>query len=385
LIRRHLAICLIAVLASAQVPSTAVASKPAEQKPSHARWELKYFYDEDDSSLVLLDLKFPSARRGVASGTIVQNSRLKNVVVLTSDGGDTWSVVPVNEPGYSLFFLNESVGWMVAPKAIWKTVESGRSWKKIPKTPKLARRVHFLDEMHGYALCGLKSVYTTADGGTSWTLLPASQEPSAKRDFAAYEAVDFEGSRGLITGWSDLPRQDRRRLPDWMEPDKAKLRREWPTLNIVLETLDGGKNWKTSTVPIFGRISRVDVGANRSLALLEFRNAFEVPSEVISIDAQSGKSTSVFRKPDRKVTDLLLLPHGPAYLAAIEAVPAMPNSPVPGRLKMIRSHDFTHWEEMEVDYRASGTRAVLAAPDASNVWVATNTGAILKLSPFQNN
>jgi hypothetical protein len=316
---------------------------------------------------------------------IVQNSRSKNVVVLTSDGGSTWSIVPVKEPGYSLFFLNESVGWMVTPKAIWKTVESGRSWKKIPKTPKLARRVHFLDEMRGYALCGLKSVYTTADGGANWTLLPVSQEPSAKRDYAAYEAIDFEGSRGLITGWSDLPRREPRELPDWMEPDKAKLRREWPTLNIVLETLDGGKSWKASTAPIFGRISRVDAGANRTLALLEFRNAFEVPSEVISIDVQTGKSTSVFRKPNRKVTDLLLLPGGSAYLAAIEAIPALPNSPVPGRLKKIRSNDFSRWEEMEVDYRASGTRAVLAASDDANVWVATNSGAILKLSTFQNN
>jgi hypothetical protein len=245
--------------------------------------------------------------------------------------------------------------------------------------------VHFLDEMRGYALCGLKSVYTTEDGGATWTLLAASQEPSATRDHAAYEAIDFEGPRGLITGWSDLPRPDRRRLPDWMEPEKARSRREWPTLNIVLETLDGGKNWKASTAPIFGRISRVEVGAQRILALLEFRNAFEVPSEVIFIDPQTGKSNSVFKKPNRKVTDLLLLLQGPAYLAAVEIIPTLPNSPVPGRLRMIRSDDFKRWEEMEVDYRASGTRAILAGADESNLWVATDTGAILKLSGSQNN
>ena len=380
MIQRIFSVAFAAVVACAQTPTTGIEPRPVETKPAQARWELKYLYDEDDSSLILLDLEFPSPRRGIASGTIVQNSRSKNVVVITADGGNTWSIVPVKEPGHSLFFLNESVGWMVTSKNIWKTVESGRSWKKIPKTPKLVRRVHFLDEANGYALCGLKSVYTTADGGATWNLLPASQEPSANPEYTAYEAVDFQGPRGLIAGWSSPPRRESR-LPDWMEPEKAKLRREWPTMNIVLETLDGGKNWKTSTAPIFGRISRIDVaGDSRGLALLAFRNAFEVPSAVISIDSKTGKSDTVYSNRNRKVTDLLLSKSGSAYLAAIEAIPALPNSPVPGKLKIIRSNDFSVWEEMEVDYRASGTYAMLAAPDDKNLWVATNTGAILKLS-----
>jgi hypothetical protein len=170
-----------------------------------------------------------------------------------------------------------------------------------------------------------------------------------------------------------------------MEPDKAKLRREWPTMNIVLETLNGGKNWKASTAPIFGRISRVDVADTRGLALLSFQHAFEVPSQVISLDLQTGRSSTVYSNRNRKVTDLLLLTGGAAYLAAIETAQALPNSPVPGKLKMIRTSDFSVWEEMEVDYRASGTRAMLAASGEADVWVATDSGAILKLSLFQNN
>ena len=34
---------------------------------------------------------------------------------------------------------------------------------------------------------------------------------------------------------------------------------------------------------------------------------------------------------------------------------------------------------MEVDYRAVAHRAILAAPDAANLWVATDTGMILQL------
>ena len=35
---------------------------------------------------------------------------------------------------------------------------------------------------------------------------------------------------------------------------------------------------------------------------------------------------------------------------------------------------------MDVDYRAVARRAYLAAPDAANVWAATDTGMILKLA-----
>jgi hypothetical protein len=37
------------------------------------------------------------------------------------------------------------------------------------------------------------------------------------------------------------------------------------------------------------------------------------------------------------------------------------------------------WREMDVDYRAIAQRAIIAAPDPRHMWVATDTGAILKL------
>jgi hypothetical protein len=38
------------------------------------------------------------------------------------------------------------------------------------------------------------------------------------------------------------------------------------------------------------------------------------------------------------------------------------------------------WIDMDVDYRAVATRASIAAVDPRNVWVATDTGMILKLT-----
>ena len=53
-------------------------------------------------------------------------------------------------------------------------------------------------------------------------------------------------------------------------------------------------------------------------------------------------------------------------------------NPIPGRLKVLTSDDMEQWREMDLDYRAEAHRAILASAGAS-VWVATDTGMILKL------
>ena len=51
------------------------------------RWRVQYFYDEDKSTLVISDLQFPSATRGVAVGAIMEGKSRKPVALVTSDGG----------------------------------------------------------------------------------------------------------------------------------------------------------------------------------------------------------------------------------------------------------------------------------------------------------
>ena len=79
------------------------------------RWELQYFHDEDKSNLTIVDLAFPSERRGVAVGMIQDDGRARNVALITADSGRTWTPVKLDEPPVSIFFLDESLGWMVTP------------------------------------------------------------------------------------------------------------------------------------------------------------------------------------------------------------------------------------------------------------------------------
>jgi hypothetical protein len=113
------------------------------------------------------------------------------------------------------------------------------------------------------------------------------------------------------------------------------------------------------------------------IALLRFEGRFDYPSVVVHLDWKTGASKVVYRQKDRVVTDLAVVDGG-AVLAAVEPPGSLANTPVPGKLRMLRGSRLTSWKEMKVDYRAAARRAVLAS-QGSDLWVATDTGMILKL------
>ncbi|MCU1259853.1 MAG: glycosyl hydrolase, repeat-containing protein [Bryobacterales bacterium] len=349
--------------------------------PAAERWDIQYSYDQLQSSLVITDLKFPSAKRGIASGYVVDKGKSKPTVVVTSDGGLHWTLVPVKEIGNSLFFLDESIGWMITDKAIWQTEEAGRSWQKVntPKDMKDLQRLWFLDRKHGWAVGERKQAWETTDGGVTWTAMAAAAEPKVNADYTTYSVVSFANSReGIIAGWDEPPRHER--VPDWMDPEAAKKRRQWPSTLVLLQTRDAGKTWDASTASIFGRVTKISFAPDSSsIGLIEFTDNFEWPSEVYRVNGHDGKSTRIFRRADRAISDVAVMPSGTVYLAGKQSTSVVHSSPIAGKLKILRSLDKESWEEMPVDYKVEAHRAMIAAPDENNIWVATDTGSILKL------
>ena len=148
------------------------------------RWNIQYFYDQSRSKLEIVDLAFPTAQRGIAVGWIgdsTSDKKVRPTEILTSDGGEHWTLSPLKDEPRSVFFLNENLGWMVTETAIWSTSEAGLNWRKICEQPKpnpklgpaspggLILRLWFLDEQHGFAIGYQKTVLQTADGGRTWT------------------------------------------------------------------------------------------------------------------------------------------------------------------------------------------------------------------------
>jgi hypothetical protein len=343
------------------------------------RWKIQYSYQKLDSLLELRDLRCPSAQRCIAAGVIFEKSgRQHGVIVLTSDGGKQWSLVDVKEYPESLFFLNDSVGWMVTDRGIWSTSESGRSWTKL-EAAKGAVRVHFLDPLHGYASGFPKLVYETTDGGKKWSKLAAAALPPTEAQDTVYNCISFSGQHGVIVG--NLVQRDNGLAPIWLDPDVARYRREHETKAAILETFDGGKKWEASTLPIVGSLSQLRFANEGSVIILvEYMNYFALPSSVYKTRLRQPGAQAIFEERDRAVTDVALLPDGSAILASIEPPGSSNQVPIPGKLKMLESANLKVWREIDTDYRAVAQRAILAAVDAQHVWVATDTGMILNLA-----
>jgi hypothetical protein len=133
---------------------------------------------------------------------------------------------------------------------------------------------------------------------------------------------------------------------------------------------------------MIGRISRIRFGPTRfGLWLIEFGEAFDYPSEVYRADSRTVNLERAYRTKNRAITDVWLTPSGEGYLAGTEAQGQI-RLPLPNKVKVLHAGpDLTDWTEMAVDYRAEANRVILAGSGERDLWLATDTGMILKLVP----
>lgn len=334
-------------------------------------WKIQFFYDHANSNFSINDLKCPSSQHCVASGMIDdKKGREQGAVVVTTDGGLHWSEYEVREKPVSLFFLSDSLGWMVTDRGLWSTAEGGRSWTKV-HPQKGILQTWFLDTNHGY-VSGFKGlVEETIDGGRSWSKLEATGEPSEPPE-VSYDIISFLGKRGIIVG-----------IPEDSAPFGRQSRSESNKRVVMLETLDAGKTWTYRPVPVEGEPAQVRLtNEGYVISLIVYSDPDRsVASAVFKTALGSADSKVIFAERDRAATDIVLRGDGEAILATIEPPGAMPQVPIPGKLKILKSSNLKVWQEMPVDYHAVAQRAIIAAPDTQNMWVATDTGSILKWTP----
>ncbi|MDZ4801178.1 MAG: YCF48-related protein [Bryobacteraceae bacterium] len=343
------------------------------------RWEMQYFYDEAKSSLTLTDIAFPSPSRGLASGWITEGNRVKPVVLVTSDAGVRWTRVPVSEAGQSLYCLDETACWMVTEKGVWFSDETGRTWRRIRKTNGISG-VHFITRDHGWIFGHQKQMLETTDAGKTWKQVPEATAVKTAVERTGFYAMSFINEKsGILTGRSE-PAAPRSRFPIWADAD-PELNRERPTLTLLVETRDAGKTWTATAASMFGRFSRLSKPSQTGVALglIEFERYFTYASEVYQYTFSTGKLVRSFRQKDVAITDVAVVPKGGGLIGGFEPPGRLARTPVPGKVRLWLSTDFTSWYEFPVDYRAVARRVRLAVVDDSHMWAATDTGMILRL------
>jgi len=372
--RRMILPVVLALGVSAQtLPEIPVA--PPMKSTAAQKWKIRYFYDEDKTELSLTDMSFAGAKYGVAVGAILERKgRPRGTALITRDGGAKWTLAPLKEPPISVFPLGEGRFYVVASKELYYSDEAGLKFER-RKAPEGLLHVYFLDDRHGFGAGAGKTVWKTEDGAHTWTMVPESESLKVTDEWTTITCVEFLNSKhGAIAGFSKPPRYARE--PDWVDPERALRRRQLPSTTILMETGDGGATWATHLTSVFGVVTRLQLHGLFGVSLFSFDDDFAWSSEVDEIDLHTGKSHPIFRRKDVTITDVLLLPSGSLVLAGIQPAGKLRTSPVPGKLRVFTSEDQQTWSEDEVDYRAAGHVAMLAAA-GDRPYVALDSGMIL--------
>ena len=185
--------------------------------------------------------------RGVSavSESVAWASGSGSTVLRTSDGGATWSRLNVTSDkldfrdvdgvdAQTAYVLSIGNG---ADSRIYKTTEAGATWTmqfKNDDQKAILDAMTFWDAKHGLvfgdSINGQFYILTTADGGRTWSRVPAAALPPALENEGAFAA---SGTNIAVFGKSNA----------WIGTGAGSKAR-------VLRTADGGRSWQVADTPL---------------------------------------------------------------------------------------------------------------------------------------
>jgi photosystem II stability/assembly factor-like uncharacterized protein len=296
--------------------------------------------------------------------------------VITRDGGEHWTSRKPSESPMSLFFLNDTTGWMVTARGLWNTRDAGETWKKI-KSGQGCLRVFFADPLHGWLVGSGRVFEETSDGGTRWVGVPdAAKLPGSPADITL-EYVHFSNPlQGTVVG--EVAGRSDRSSPAWVNPDRARYPPPPDGGVIGGQTVDGGRTWTWGSVGLYQRLAATAFPtADHGWLVFGADSPTQGYSEVTERNWSAAKSTTLYRLDGARISGLDTGPDGSLVLAAVQVQGKLADTPVPGKVRIFTGDAFSTLREETVDYRAVARRIVLAR--AGSAWfAATDTGMILR-------
>lgn len=182
---------------------------------SQEDWKLIHPYPTCNN---LIDAHFVSEMNGWVCGT-------HGLILHTEDGGITWETQhqSPDEALWSIFFLDENLGWSVGWSKIYHTDDGGDTWEtqNFPSVTGDLTDVFFMNPDTGWIVGTYQIVLKTTDGGNTWTKI--QNYLTAHKCFWSVSFTD--ALHGCAVG-------------DWLLDDKG----------FIMVTNDGGMSW-TETTP----------------------------------------------------------------------------------------------------------------------------------------
>jgi len=224
---------------------------------SRSIWHMKFVHP------LLLLLTMPASAQGekisvptqagfrglsVVSEKVVWASGTEGTVIRTLDAGKTWTVMAVagaeklDFRGIRAFDDKAAIIISSGPAEkgqarIYSTSDGGKSWKQVLEEKRAGiffDAVAFWDRQHGIVLSdpvdGKFALFTTNDGGGTWTQLPPAALPSALPNEGAFAASN---SCLVVQGSSNV----------WFATGGARVAR-------VFHSGDRGKTWQVAETPM---------------------------------------------------------------------------------------------------------------------------------------
>jgi photosystem II stability/assembly factor-like uncharacterized protein len=94
----------------------------------------------------------------------------ENIILITTNGGESWQQILLQGSNYSIYFIDESTGWVCNNEGkILKTTDAGLNWE-VKHTEELTEltSISFANENVGLAVGHNRTILITNDGGESW-------------------------------------------------------------------------------------------------------------------------------------------------------------------------------------------------------------------------
>ena len=338
-------------------------------------WRMSYFYDKAQSSFDILDIACPSQRFCIAVGLIEDSDgRAHPYSVLTRDGGEHWTAAKLEEPPLSLFFLNETEGWMVTEHGLWNTPDAAGTWKK-RRSGTGYLSVAFTDSLHGWVIGRSRLLESTADGGAHWIPVPDIARYANFPADLSFEFIHFDDPlHGAVVGEAAAPPE--RAPPDWMNPGMARFRTPPRAGVFGGTTADGGRTWALRSIESRRSLIAVAFPSPVRLWLVFAPLSTELNSEVVEDRSDGPGLATVYRMSGARIAGVNVAARGEIVVAAVELSGRLADTPVPGKVRFLAGSSFSGLKEESADYRAVARRITLAPADGQ--WfAATDTGMIL--------
>ncbi len=111
----------------------------------------------------IYDLHFIDEQIGYAVGGDGQTWK-------STDAGHTWALLPgiLSNDQFSVFFLNEQLGWTVGAASGARTTDGGQTWTLMGDIPAYSMMVHFVNADTGYVTGNTGTTLRSTDGGATW-------------------------------------------------------------------------------------------------------------------------------------------------------------------------------------------------------------------------